>query len=194
MMESSNYTIVVTGLGGQGIIRFIQVLGNALMNKGYSVITSETHGLSQREGKVKCFLRYGKKLIAPIPMNCSADMIIALEKSCILDVLNFAKLDKSTDLIISEFKKTTKNQEYITDDYFKQNLPNFSKNIHYITITKIKNDIRLLNTLILGFIISFLPLSYQELQKSLNNYFSGEILEANLKILQIGSILRRKKD
>jgi len=194
MMESSNYTIVITGLGGQGIIHFIQVLGEAVMDKGYSVITSETHGLSQREGKVKCFLRYGNKILAPIPMNGSADIIIALEKSCILDVLNFAKLDKSTNLIISEFKKPIKNQKYITDDYFKQNLPNFSKNIHYITITEIKNDIRLLNTLILGYIISFLPLSYQDLQKSLNNYFSGDILEANLKVLQIGSMMRGKKD
>ena len=194
MMESSNYTMVITGLGGQGIIRFIQILGSALMDKGYSVNTSETHGLSQREGKVKCFLRYGNKLLAPIPINGSANMIITLEKSCILDVLNFAKLDKSTDLILAEFKKPLKNQKYISDDYFKQILPNFSKNIHYITITEIKNDIRLLNTLILGYIISFFPLSYQDLQKSLNNYLSGEILEINLKVLQIGSIMNGKKD
>ena len=192
-MESSNYTMVITGLGGQGIIRFIQILGNALMNKGYSVITSETHGLSQRGGKVKCFLRYGNKLLAPIPMDASADMIITLEISCILDVLNYAKLDKSTDLIISEFKKPLKNQKYIFDDYFKQILPNFSKNIHYITITEIKNDIRLQNTLILGYIISLLPLSYQDLQKSINNYFSGETLEKNLNILRIGSVMRRNK-
>lgn len=191
-MEAPNYTIVITGLGGQGIIRFIQILGEALMDKGYSVISSETHGLSQRGGKVKCFLRYGNKLLAPIPMNGSSDMIITLEKSCILDVLNYAKLDKSTELIISEFKKPLKNQKYISDDHFNHALSNFSEKIHYIKITEIKNDIRLLNTLILGYIISFLPITYQDLQNSLNKYFSGEILETNLNVLKIGSTINRK--
>ena len=191
-METNNCTIVITGLGGQGIIRFIQVLGEALMDKGYVVITSETHGLSQRGGKVKCFIRYGNKLLAPIPMIGSADMIITLEKSCLLDVLNYAKLDKSTDLITSEFKKPLKNQKYISDDYFNQTLPNFSKKIHYIKTTEIKNDIRLLNTLILGYIISFIPLTFQDLQNSLSKYFSGEILEANLSVLKIGSVMNRK--
>ena len=190
-METKNCTIVITGLGGQGIIRFIQVLGEALMDKGYVVITSETHGLSQRGGKVKCFLRYGNKLLAPIPMNGSADMIITLEKSCILDVLYYAKLDKSTDLIVSEFKKPLKNQKYISDDHVNRVLSNFSNKIHYIKTTEIKNDIRLLNTLVLGYITSIIPLTYQDLQNSLSKYFSGENLEANLNVLKIGSVMNR---
>ena len=189
-MKTSNYTMVITGLGGQGIVRFIQILGDALMNKGYMVITSETHGLSQRGGKVKCFLRYGDRLLAPIPMNASADMIITLEKSCILDVLNYAKLDKSTNLIISEYKKPLKNQKYISDEYFKQKLSDYSENIHHVSIFEIKNEIKSLNTLILGYILSFVPLTFQDVQESLKTYFSGEILDANLKILRIGKNIK----
>ncbi|MHA1460853.1 MAG: hypothetical protein ACTSO8_05170 [Promethearchaeota archaeon] len=40
-MKTTNYTIVITGLGGQGLIKFIQILGSILVEKGYKVITSE---------------------------------------------------------------------------------------------------------------------------------------------------------
>ena len=99
-MTIENYTIVITGLGGQGLIRLLQILGKALLMEGYKIITSETHGLSQRGGKVTCFLRFGNELNAPIPMIGTADMIIALEESSILDALKYAKPDKSTNLII----------------------------------------------------------------------------------------------
>ena len=90
-MTIENYTIVITGLGGQGLIRLLQILGKALLIEGFKIITSETHGLSQRGGKVTCFLRFGNKINAPIPMIGTADMIIALEESSILDTLKYAK-------------------------------------------------------------------------------------------------------
>lgn len=191
-MKASNYTMVITGLGGQGIVRFIQILGDILMSKGYIIITSETHGLSQRGGKVKCFLRYGNKLLSPIPMNGSADMIITLEKSCILDVLNYAKLDKSTKLIISEYKKPLKNQKYIPNDYFIEKLSDYSKDVHYVSISEIKNDIKFLNTLVLGYILPFMPITSQDIEESLKIYFKGELLEENIKVFKTGNVLNKK--
>ena len=41
-MTFDNYTLVITGLGGQGLIRLLQILGYALVTQGYKVITSET--------------------------------------------------------------------------------------------------------------------------------------------------------
>ena len=185
-MDSLSQTIVITGLGGQGIVRFIEILGDALTNKGFTVVTSETHGLSQRGGKVKCFLRYGNKLTSPIPLNNSADTIIALEKSCILDVLEYAKVNKSTRLIITEYRRTQKNQIYPSDDFFKQLLSTYSNEICYLDIGKVKLDMKFLNTFILGFLLSFLPLRYENLKTSLEKYFSDGNLEKNLKFLQSG--------
>ena len=111
-MDLSSQTIVITGLGGQGIVKFIQILGDALTSKNFTVISSETHGLSQRGGNVKCFIRYGNALTSPLPLNYSADIIITLEKSCILDVLEYARRDKATRLIITEYVKPLKNQNY----------------------------------------------------------------------------------
>jgi indolepyruvate ferredoxin oxidoreductase beta subunit len=185
-MDLSSKTIVITGLGGQGIVKFIQILGDALTSKGFTVISSETHGLSQRGGKVKCFIRYGNALTSPIPLNNSADIIITLEKSCILDVLEYARRDKGTRLIITEYKKPLRNQNYPSDDFFKQILSTYSKEIYYLDIGKAKIEMKFLNTFVLGFIISFLPLKFEDFKTSLKKYFLNGDFKRNLKFLQSG--------
>lgn len=192
-MTNDSYTIVVTGLGGQGLIRLLQILGNTLMMQGYKVMTSETHGLSQRGGKVTCFLRFGKKLLAPIPMIRTADMIIALEESTILDVLKFAKPDKSTNLIISTYEKHEVDTYYPSLEYLLDILYENSDKIHFIPAheiaVKFLGNLKTMNIVILGYILRFLPIKREVVEDSLNEYFSGKKLEMNLKALSEGQKL-----
>ena len=183
-MIFDNYTIVITGLGGQGLIRLLQILGQALITQGYKVVTSETHGLSQRGGKVTCFIRFGNKLNAPIPMIGTADMIIALEESSILDVLKFAKIDKSTKLVISTYEKYDNNKEYPSLDYLLNVLYEISDNIYFIPAMEIalrhtKNPIAM-NIVILGYILKFLPLNHSIIEGIIKQNFSGDALDMNL--------------
>lgn len=188
------YTIVITGLGGQGLISLLQILGSALMTKGYKVITSETHGLSQRGGKVTCFLCFGDMLNAPIPMIGSADMIIATEKSCILDVLKYAKPNKSTKLIISSYEKSIINEKYPSENYILKVLNENSDNIYFIPATniaeKLVKNLKAANIVILGYILRFLPLSKKDIENSLKQQFLGKDLEINLKALKEGQNLQ----
>ena len=186
-MTFDNYTIVITGLGGQGLISLLQILGGALMNKGYKVITSETHGLSQRGGKVTCFLRFGHKLNAPIPMIGSADMIIATEKSCILDVIKYAKPNKSTKLIIHNYERSIINENYPSQNYLLKVLKENSDNIYFIPAAeKIIETLKTANIVILGYILRFLPLNEKDIEKSLQQHFLEKDLEINLNALKEG--------
>lgn len=193
-MTFDGYTIVITGLGGQGLISLLQILGDALMTNGYKVITAETHGLSQRGGKVTCFLRFGSKFSAPIPMIGSADMIIATEKSCILDVLKYAKPNKSTKLIISTDEKKIINEEYPSEKYLLSVLHENSDNIYFVPAMSIAENLvknlKAANTIILGYILRFLPLKKEDLEESLKRQFSGENLDINLKAYKEGHKLR----
>ena len=103
-MTKKDYTIVFAGVGGQGNITAIIILGEALIQKGFQVHSSETHGLGQRGGKVQTILRFCEKDIAPIPTVGTADLIIATEKSAILDVLKFTDPDKKTKIVIDSYK------------------------------------------------------------------------------------------
>lgn len=189
-MNFDNYTIAISGLGGQGLIRLIQILGNALMYYGYEVITSETHGLSQRGGKVTCFLRFGNKINAPMPMVGTVDMIIALEESTIMDVLKYTKPDKSTLLIISTYEKPILGIEYPSVRDFLKKLYESSEKIYLIPAIEIAKqqtgNPKTMNSVILGYITQFLPLSKKVLEENIRLNFSEPNLKLNLKAFHEG--------
>ena len=49
-LEKDPYSIVITGVGGQGNVLGSRVLSNMLVRKGYFVTIGETFGASQRGG------------------------------------------------------------------------------------------------------------------------------------------------
>ena len=61
-----NFNIVITGVGGQGLITLLDVISKAAFNKGLDIKTSELHGLSQRGGSVSVYIRFGKKVYSPM--------------------------------------------------------------------------------------------------------------------------------
>ena len=163
------------------------------MRKGYKVISSEKHGLSQRGGKVTCFLRFGDKIASPIPLIGSVDMIIATEKACILDVLEFAKPDRSSKIIIADYKKKSQSSYYPSEEYFAKV---FNENSEYINLVPVLpiianyTNLKILNTIILGYIVRFLPITEEELLISINKHFTGTNLELNQKVFAQGIALK----
>ncbi|MFX1494748.1 MAG: 2-oxoacid:acceptor oxidoreductase family protein [Promethearchaeota archaeon] len=193
-MTFDNFTIVMTGIGGQGLISLLQILGDSLVKKGYKVTTAETHGLSQRGGKIVCFLRFGSMLSAPIPLIGTADIIIATEKSCIFDVLKYSKPDKRTKLVICTYEEKLINTEYPSEKYLFNVLHENSDNIYLIPATdiaeKLVNDPKTANIVILGYIVRFLPLNEKELENSLIQKFSEKILKKNFDAFKEGLKLK----
>jgi len=192
-ITTNNYTIVISGLGGQGLIRFLQILGNCLMQKGYSVVSSEKHGLSQRGGKVTCFLRFGDKIASPIPIIGSVDLIIATEKACILDVLEFAKPDRSSKVVIADYEKKSQNSDYPSEEYLVKTLNENSENITLVPVLPIVakyTNIKIINTIILGYILRFLPITDEDIKKSIGQHFKKELLVLNQKALEEGIQLK----
>ena len=74
-----NFNLIITGVGGQGIITLVSVLAQACLEQGYDVKSSELHGLSQRGGSVIIHIRFGKKVYSPLVARDEADLLISLE-------------------------------------------------------------------------------------------------------------------
>jgi len=51
--------IIVSGLGGQGVLFLTRVIAEAAVQKGFDVLTSETHGMAQRGGSVISTIKIG---------------------------------------------------------------------------------------------------------------------------------------
>ncbi len=52
--------IVISGVGGQGILFVTRLLAEAAIDRGFPVLTSETHGMAQRGGTVLSHLKVGE--------------------------------------------------------------------------------------------------------------------------------------
>jgi len=85
----NEYNIVVTGVGGQGVLSLAKLIGNAALKEGKNVFMSEVHGLAQRGGAVTSELRIGD-VHSPLTEEGEADVIVALELMESLRVLNKA--------------------------------------------------------------------------------------------------------
>ncbi len=71
--------IVISGLGGQGVLFVTGLLARACMDGGQKVLTSETHGMAQRGGTVISHLKLGA-FNSPLIRPGYADLLIALKQ------------------------------------------------------------------------------------------------------------------
>lgn len=74
-------SILLTGVGGQGVVLASHIAAAALHGSGYDVKQSEVHGMSQRGGVVSSHLRYGAAVASPLIEPGTADAVLAFEWS-----------------------------------------------------------------------------------------------------------------
>jgi indolepyruvate ferredoxin oxidoreductase beta subunit len=72
-------SIVLTGVGGQGVITAANILGKAAVNAKVNVFASEVHGMAQRGGAVISHVRWAEKVASPLCEKGTADYLIAQE-------------------------------------------------------------------------------------------------------------------
>ncbi len=80
-------SVLLTGVGGQGILLASNVLARAALLAGHDVKTNEVHGMAQRGGSVVAEIRYGEKVHSPLIEPRSALAIASLEQ---MEALRYA--------------------------------------------------------------------------------------------------------
>ncbi|HDM67003.1 MAG TPA: indolepyruvate ferredoxin oxidoreductase subunit beta [Thermoplasmatales archaeon] len=82
-------SIVLVGVGGQGVITAANILGKAAVKADMNVYTSEVHGMAQRGGSVYCTVRIGD-VSSPLVARGSADALLGMEPVETLRYINYA--------------------------------------------------------------------------------------------------------
>lgn len=70
--------LIISGVGGQGILFITRLLAETAIAKGLAVLTSETHGMAQRGGIVISHLKVGA-FTSPLVRPGQADGLLALK-------------------------------------------------------------------------------------------------------------------
>ncbi|MBW1980762.1 MAG: 2-oxoacid:acceptor oxidoreductase family protein [Deltaproteobacteria bacterium] len=70
--------IVISGVGGQGVLFLTRLLAEAALELEMPVLSSETHGMAQRGGTVVSHLKVGPSFHSPLIRSGQADIILLL--------------------------------------------------------------------------------------------------------------------
>jgi len=89
-------SIVLTGVGGQGVITAANILGKAAVKAKVGVFVSEIHGMAQRGGAVVCTVRMGD-VSSPLLPSGTADVLLSTEP--VEALRNICYVHKKTKII-----------------------------------------------------------------------------------------------
>lgn len=165
-MKNGVMNVLIVGVGGQGVILASEILAQVAVNSGHDVKKSEVHGMAQRGGVVSSHVRFGKKVYSPLIPRGQADVVLAFEEA---EALRWAYYIKENGRLIVNRQKivppivATKKGSYPEDPVGQlKKAGNNVLAIDAISIAKDLGNTRLVNTLLLGALSSFLSLKDEE--------------------------------
>src|SRR5512147_1203700 len=79
-MNDQTTNVLVSGVGGQGVILASDIMSEVFMEAGYDVKKSEVHGMAMRGGIVTSHFRFGKKVYSPLIKEGEVDILFAFEQ------------------------------------------------------------------------------------------------------------------
>ena len=85
-----NVQMIISGVGGQGVLLVTRIFAAFALQEGYPLIGSEDHGMSQRGGSVMTHLKIGN-FDSPLVKKGSADILLSLEKNEAYKTLPYLK-------------------------------------------------------------------------------------------------------
>ena len=185
-------SIVLTGVGGQGVITASNILGKAAVKAKVNVFVSETHGMAQRGGAVICSVRLGN-VTGPLVPSGTADAIISLEP---VEILRYVGLTNKETKIITDitpvipFTVATGEEEYPDLSKVFKGLQNYGK-LYKIDAAKIAKDAGALitkNIVMLGALaaIDVLPFKHEILLNTILENVPQKFKDINKKAFEGG--------
>jgi indolepyruvate ferredoxin oxidoreductase beta subunit len=74
------FDLLITGVGGQGVILASNIIGEVALAAGYDVKKTDTLGMAQRGGSVVSHVRLGPEVYSPLIRAGEVDILVAFEK------------------------------------------------------------------------------------------------------------------
>ena len=188
-MKSRN--ILLCGVGGQGIITMGRLIGTALVDKGVKVRIAEVHGLAQRGGSVNVHVRFGEDVYSPLICKGKAQAVVALELIEAIRYLSY--LSENGILLVNDTlippplpKIKIPTRKEILDEFKRLNVK-----FYLVDATKIAikaGSAASTNVVMLGGMLAFnlLPLTLQDIERSIRKVLPPKFHEVNLKALKMG--------
>lgn len=187
--------IILSGVGGQGILSIATVIGKAALKDNLYMKQAEVHGMSQRGGDVQSNLRISDQPICSdlIPSG-KCDLIISLEP---MESLRYLPYLSPEGWLVTNEVPFVNIPNYPDMEKVMSEINKLPRKI-VLDVDKVAREagsVRSANMVLLGATIPFLGIDYAKIQDSVREIFSrkGEdIVELNLRALAAGKEIAEK--
>jgi len=190
MKEKATTSILLAGVGGQGILRASDLMAMALMEAGLDVKKSEVHGMAQRGGCVTSHVRFGKKVYSPIAKKGGVDILLSFEKLETLRYLNLLRPGARVIFSEEEIYPPSVNlgeADYPQDisaivrKYFKR-----VKAIRAVELAEQAGNARTASTVMVGAVSKYINIQHDIWEKILNSAFPEKLAAVNRAAFNLG--------
>ncbi len=181
--------IILSGVGGQGILSIATIIGEAVLNEGLQMKQSEVHGMSQRGGDVQSNLRISDRPIySDLIAQGQCDLILSLEP---MEALRYLPYLNKEGWLVTSSVPFVNIPNYPEAEALKAALDAVPNKVilDVEAIAKDCGSARSANMVLLGAATPFLHLSYESIEAGIRSVFArkGEdIVNKNLAALQAG--------
>lgn len=181
--------IILSGVGGQGILSIAAVIGEATLKEGLYMKQAEVHGMSQRGGDVQSNLRLSDQPIASdlIPKG-HADLIISLEP---MESLRYLPYLKEDGWLVTNSQPFVNIPNYPDMEKVNEELDKLPHKV-ILDVEAIAKEVataRAANIVMLGAAAPFIGIEYNKIEDGIRRIFGRkgeEVVEMNLKALKAG--------
>jgi indolepyruvate ferredoxin oxidoreductase beta subunit len=189
-MNNPVKSILLAGVGGQGILRASDILCLAFMATGLDVKKSEVHGMAQRGGCVTSHVRYGSRVYSPIAKKGDVDILVSFEKLETLRYLDYLKADACVIVNEEEIYPPSVNLgESIYPYNIIEHISKYFKSVKCVDaldIARRAGNVKAVNTALLGALSNNLKITDDVWNRVLKESFPEKALKANLQAFNLG--------
>ncbi len=182
--------ILLSGVGGQGIILASDVMAEVFLEAGFDVKKSEVHGMAQRGGSVTSHVRFGRKVYSPIIKQGDVDILFSFEQLESLRWLNYVKPD---GVILLNNHKINPPAVNLGQMEYPKDIPGIIRKrfdrFHLVDGTKLAleaGDIRAANVVLLGTISKLFDMEESLWIETVLGHLPAKVHEINRKAFAMG--------
>ena len=162
-----------------------------VFKKGFDVKKNEIHGMSQREGSVVSFIRYGEKVYSPVVSQDEADFLLSFEKLETLRNLNYLKMGGCIVMNSFEIPPTPvklKLMEYPKEvEQILQKKTETLKVVDALESAKKIGNVKAVNVILLGVLSNYIEnIDVSIWEESIKTYVKERYQALNLEAFEIG--------
>lgn len=181
--------IIISGVGGQGILTIASIIDLAAMNLGLNLKQAEVHGMSQRGGAVESHLRISSKEIFSdlIPLG-RADLILSVEP---IESLRYLPFLSPEGVIVTAVEPYENISNYPDQEALLKDIKASASSmlVEAKSIAKEAGSPKVYNIAMLGAASPYIGIGTEELERAIEVFFErkgDKIVAMNLKAFRLG--------